>query len=66
VINLANTTLGVFAKPPLEESLYWRGLAKQASGDLEGAVDDFKRAVDLNLTFVYGQAELERLGVGYP
>jgi hypothetical protein len=66
VINLANTTLGVFAKPPLEESLYWRGLAKQASGDLEGAVDDFKRAVDLNLTFVYGQEELERLGVDYP
>jgi tetratricopeptide (TPR) repeat protein len=66
VINLADTTLGVFAKPPLEDSLYWRGLAKQASGDREGAIEDFKRAVDLNLTFTYGQAELERLGVAYP
>jgi len=66
VIQLANTTLSVFAKPPLEESLYWRGLAKQASGNLEGAVADFKLAVDLNLTFLYGQAELERLGVIYP
>ena len=66
VITLANTTLGVFAKPPLEESLYWRGLARQASGDLEGAIADFKLAVDLNLTFAYGQAELEVLGVIYP
>jgi tetratricopeptide (TPR) repeat protein len=66
VIQLANTTLGVFAKPPLEESLYWRGLAKQATGDLDGAIADFKLAVDLNLTFTYGLAELERLGVIYP
>jgi hypothetical protein len=66
VIQLANTTLGVFAKPPLEESLYWRGLARQATGDLDGAIADFKLAVDLNLTFAYGQAELERLGVIYP
>jgi hypothetical protein len=66
VIRLANTTLGVFAKPPLEESLYWRGLARGATGDLDGAIADFKLAVDLNLTFAYGQAELERLGVIYP
>jgi hypothetical protein len=66
VIQLANSTLGVFAKPPLEESLYWRGLAREATGDLDGAIADFKLAVDLNLTFAYGQAELERLGVTYP
>jgi hypothetical protein len=66
VINLANTTLSVFAKPPLEDSLYWRGMARQASGDREGAIEDFKRAVDLNLTFAYGQAELEDMGVVYP
>jgi tetratricopeptide (TPR) repeat protein len=66
VIQLANSTLGVFAKPPLEESLYWRGLAREASGDLDGAIADFKLAVDLNLTFAYGQAQLERLGIIYP
>jgi hypothetical protein len=66
VINLANTTLGVFAKPPLEDSLYWRGMAKLALGDRDGAIEDFKRAVDLNLTFVYGKDELEKLGVVYP
>jgi hypothetical protein len=66
VIRLANTTLGVFAKPPLEESLYWRGLAREATGDLDGAIADYKLAVDLNLTFAYGQAQLERLGVTYP
>lgn len=66
VIQLANTTLGVFAKPPLEESLYWRAMAKEATGDREGAIEDFKRAVDLNLTFAYGQEELEKLGVVYP
>jgi tetratricopeptide (TPR) repeat protein len=66
VINLANTTLGVFTEPPLEDSLYWRGMAKLASGDREGAIEDFKRAVDLNLTFAYGQVELEKLGVVYP
>jgi hypothetical protein len=66
VIQLADTTLNVFAKPPLEESLYWRGLARAATGDLDGAISDFKLAVDLNLTFAYGQAELEQLGVIYP
>jgi hypothetical protein len=37
-----------------------------AAGDLDGAIADFKLAVDLNLTFAYGQAELEQLGVIYP
>lgn len=66
LINLANTTLGVFAKPPLEESLYWRARARQATADLDGAIADYKLAVDLNLTFAYGQLELEQLGVLYP
>jgi hypothetical protein len=51
VIELANTTLSVLSQPILEETLYWRGLAREASGDAEGARNDLERAVLLNPNF---------------
>jgi len=49
VINLATITLATVKDgPTLEESLYWRGMAKQASGDLAGAESDYKAANHLN------------------
>ena len=48
VINLANVTLETVSTPTLEESLYWRGMAEQATGDLGGALADFKAANHLN------------------
>lgn len=66
VINLANTTLSFLSAPILEETLYWRGLAKEAAGDLQGAISDLKRAVRVNPASTSAAAELQRLGVAVP
>ena len=64
VINLADTTLNdTISEPVLEESFYWRGLAREAVGDLQGAVDDFRQSVNLNPNFGPGWDQLARLGV---
>lgn len=59
---LAKNTLKVMSEPILEESYYWRGLAREALGDMEGAVSDFKASVRYNPHFCPGWAQLERLG----
>jgi hypothetical protein len=65
VINLANTTLyETISEPVLEESFYWRGLAREALGDVQGAIDDYRQAVRLNPNFSPGWEQLNRLGVG--
>ena len=64
VINLADTTLNeTISEPVLEESIYWRGLAREALGDLQGAVDDMRETVRLNPNFTPGWDQLARLGV---
>lgn len=63
-INLAETTLyETIAEPTLEESLYWRGLAREALGNLNGAIEDYREAVRLNPNFAPGWQQLTRLGV---
>lgn len=62
VIDLANTTLyETISEPTLEESLYWRGLAKEALGDVNGAVADLAEAVRLNPNFAAGQFHINRI-----
>jgi tetratricopeptide (TPR) repeat protein len=64
VINLATFTLyETMPKPVLEESFYWRGLAKEALGDVTGAIADYQTSVELHPGFEPGLAQLERLGV---
>ncbi len=64
VINLANTTLNdTISEPVLEESIYWRALAKEAIGDLDGAIEDLRQTVILNPNFDPGWDQLARLGV---
>jgi len=64
VINLADTTLNdTISEPVLEESFYWRALAREALGDLQGAIDDFRQSVNLNPNFGPGWDQLARLGV---
>lgn len=58
-INLANNTLD--AKSTLEESLYWRALAKEALGNVTGAIDDLQQALYLNKHFEIAQFHLNRL-----
>lgn len=48
VLNLAQATLPNIDKPVLEETYYWRGMAKAALGDTSGAIADLRRAYQLN------------------
>jgi tetratricopeptide (TPR) repeat protein len=65
VINLATTTLDAANKPYLEESYYWRALARIAVGDQGGAVDDLKTSLQYHPGFEPSLTELQRLGVSY-
>jgi tetratricopeptide (TPR) repeat protein len=62
VISLAQSTLVNVDKPVLEETYYWRGMAKEALGDRQGAVEDLQRAYSLNPSSTPAGAELQRLG----
>ncbi|MGB5843657.1 MAG: C39 family peptidase [Anaerolineales bacterium] len=64
IINLANTTFFALGEYTLEESFYWRGMAKQALDDYNGAVFDLKKAVELNPNYTPALSALEDLGVG--
>jgi hypothetical protein len=64
VINLATTTLDAMSKPVLEESFYWRALAREALGDTPGATADLQQAVRLNPNFTAGETQLARLQGG--
>lgn len=51
VINLATTTLNAMSEPVLEESYYWRGLARQALGDQTGAINDLESSLEVHPGF---------------
>ena len=61
VINLAHSTLINVDKPVLEETYYWRGLAKAALGDKQGAIEDLQRASTLNPNSTSAGQELQRI-----
>jgi tetratricopeptide (TPR) repeat protein len=61
VINLAHSTLINVDKPVLEETYYWRGMAKEALGDRQGAIEDLQRAAGLNPHSTPAAAELQRI-----
>jgi len=63
IIELADTTLGAMSEPILEESYYWRGKAKLALGDEEGAIEDLQKSVEVHPDFVPSVEELLRLGI---
>jgi hypothetical protein len=63
VINLADTTLyETISEPVLEESFYWRALAKAALGDTKGATEDLRTSVKLNPNFQAGKMQLQQFG----
>ena len=65
VINLANTTLlETISKPVLEESFYWRGLAREALGETQGAIDDMRQAIQINENFTPAWQQLQRMTGG--
>jgi tetratricopeptide (TPR) repeat protein len=61
VINLAHSTLINVDKPVLEETYYWRGMAKSALGDRAGAIEDLQRAYALNPNSTPAGVELQRI-----
>lgn len=63
VINLAESTLVNVDKPVLEETYYWRGMAKESLGDQAGAIEDFQRAYNLNPNSTPAGSQLQRLNV---
>jgi hypothetical protein len=63
VINLTTTTLDAMSEPVLEESYYWRALAREALGDLDGAIRDLRSSLEYHPGFEPGLEQLRRLGV---
>ncbi len=49
--------------PALEESYYWRGLAKIAIGDQDGGEEDFSTCLEYHRDFTPCVVELNRLGI---
>lgn len=64
VIDLATTTLGAMSEPILEESYYWRALAREELGDVEGAIDDLRASLKQHPDFAASLQQLTRLDAG--
>ena len=62
VVTLADVTLASMTEPNHEESLYWRGWARYALGDLPDAVNNFQRALYYNHNFADARDALTQLG----
>nr|MBI2904505.1 hypothetical protein [Chloroflexota bacterium] len=60
VIELSTFTLDY--RPDLEESYFWRGWAEYMLGDRNGAVTDFRNALDVNPTFNDAKTALGSIG----
>jgi tetratricopeptide (TPR) repeat protein len=62
VINLATLTLSQMDEPILEESYYWRALAREALGDVPGAIEDLRASLQYHPGFGPSLTVLDRLG----
>jgi hypothetical protein len=65
VLNLATQTIENAEEAALEESWYWRALAKEALGDVAGAIEDLKTSLEWHPGFEPSEYQLDRLGVTY-
>lgn len=62
VVDLATATLNVVNESVLEESFYWRGMAKLALGETDAAIADFRKAVEAHPGFQPALDQLAALG----
>ena len=62
VTNLTTKTLDVMSEPVLEESYYWRALAREALGDSKGAIKDLRSSLEYHPGFEPSLMQLEQLG----
>jgi hypothetical protein len=63
VIALADFTIENMSEPAVEESFYWRALAREGLGDVSGAIDDFDKALKWHPDWEPALSQLRRLGV---
>jgi hypothetical protein len=63
VFTLGNQALDSAGGPLLEETFYWLGRAREATGDMEKAIYDYRMAVEINPNSTPALQELQRLGV---
>ena len=63
VIDLANMTLSNSPEPAIEETWVWRGRAKRALGDVDGAIRDFREALKWHPGWWVAENELRNLGI---
>lgn len=61
VIKLSTTTLKAMSEPVLEESYYWRALAREALGDSKGAIKDLRSSLEIHPGFEPALTQLEQL-----
>ncbi len=61
VVDLATETLNTMSEPVLEESYYWRALAKEAMGDKKESMDDLKRSLKYHPGFEQSLSTLQLL-----
>ncbi|MFA7407177.1 MAG: C39 family peptidase [Anaerolineaceae bacterium] len=63
VINLADAVLGLSAEPAIEETWVWRGRARLALGNTNGAIEDFRTALKWHPGWWVANNELQSLGI---
>ena len=64
VLSLADTAINAaLDEPALEESFYWRAMAKNALGDRDGAIADFRESLKYHPDFEPTLYQLKLLGV---
>jgi len=61
VIDLATKTLEAMSQPVLEESYYWRALARLALGDSQGAIKDLRSSLEYHPGFEPSTTRLQQL-----
>jgi hypothetical protein len=61
VINLATQTLDAMSQPVLEESYYWRALARLALSDSKGAIKDLRSSLEYHPGFEPSITRLQQL-----
>jgi tetratricopeptide (TPR) repeat protein len=67
VLSLAETTLNTLqSEKNIEETYYWRGMAKSALGDTAGAIEDYRFALDYHSGFEPAEYQLSQLGASVP
>jgi hypothetical protein len=63
VLSLATTAIeAALDEPAIEESFYWRGMAKSALGDTSGAIADFRESLKYHPDFDPSLSQLSLLG----